>query len=96
MLRAGSRRIMYLRRVLFWGKSFRCWGFVSKKHESSLELAMFVEVKTRDLFPRIRKKIGPTFSLEVGELSSLTIVKEEASATIKKKAAILKGKGKSV
>lgn len=46
-------------------------GFVLEKDESSLELAMLVQVKAKDAFLTIRKKIGPILNLQVGRQSAV-------------------------
>lgn len=53
---------------------------MSKKDESTLELAMPVLVKASDHFLRIWKKKSLILNLEVGKESALTIVEEEAPA----------------
>lgn len=72
---------------MFWAKCSRILGsFVLKKDESKLELAMPILVKARDPFLRIRKKMSPALSLDVGKQSALAITEEKAPTPVQKKA----------
>lgn len=53
-----------------------------------------VPMKVRGPFLRIRKKVGPTISLNVGKQSALTIVEEEAPTPVQKKARPRNGRKK--
>lgn len=67
--------------VLFWQK---CIGALDKfmvdKEESSLEIVIFLLVKVRDSFLRIRKRMGLTLNLEATKVSALVIIGSEVQA----------------
>lgn len=66
-------------------------GFISDNDGPSLEVAMPVTVKAKDLFLQIKKKMAPVLNLDVR--SALAIVEVKAPRQIQKKAPTQKGKG---
>lgn len=91
-------------------RAYSAWGWgelrsethgvldVGDKEESSLEIAEPILIKVRDLFLRIRKKIGPTACHEATEQIALTIAAsgEKEAPALKKRTPSQKGKEKDV